>query len=326
MASYGGFFAGFAASALATKAIAAAASETPSAIPSATHGAPAPQSSAPPRAISPRAISLPVVPYPSGAHGNAVVVVELLVGADGTVREQKIVDGQEPFATAALNKAPTWLFEAATRGDVTVAARIRVRVEFTEPKPVPPQSPTTPTAAAPTPPATSPSPAPSPISATAPSPNASAIEQVEVGGLRKEVGQTTLGGGEVRQLPGAFGDAFRAIEALPGVTPILSGLPFFYVRGAPPGNTGYFLDGIKVPLLFHLGLGPSVVHPGMIDHVDFYPGGFPAKFGRFAGGILSGEIRPPATDLHGEASIRPHRRRRARGISTQQKRQRAGCR
>ena len=123
-------------------------------------------------------------------------------------------------------------------------------------------------------------------------------------GARQEAGQTTFTAGEVRQIPGAFGDAFRAIEALPGVTPILSGLPFFFVRGAPPGNTGYYLDGVRVPLLYHLGLGPSVVHPGLIDHVDFFPGGFPARFGRFAGGILSGETLPPADRFHGEANVR----------------------
>jgi hypothetical protein len=65
----------------------------------------------------------------------------------------------------------------------------------------------------------------------------------------------------VRELPGAFGDPFRAIEVLPGVTPIATGLPYFYVRGAPPGNVGYFLDGVRVPYLYHIGLGPSVIHP-----------------------------------------------------------------
>lgn len=130
------------------------------------------------------------------------------------------------------------------------------------------------------------------------------VQEVQVRGARQEAGQTTFTAAEVRQIPGAFGDAFRAIEALPGVTPILSGLPFFFVRGAPPGNTGYYLDGVRVPLLYHLGLGPSVVHPGLIDHVDFFPGGFPARYGRFAGGILSGETLPPADRFHGEANVR----------------------
>ena len=34
---------------------------------------------------------------------------------------------------------------------------------------------------------------------------------------------------------------------MPGVTPFASGVPFFFVRGAPPGNVGYFLDGVRVP-------------------------------------------------------------------------------
>jgi hypothetical protein len=114
----------------------------------------------------------------------------------------------------------------------------------------------------------------------------------------------TLARAEVRQIPGTFGDPFRAIEALPGVTPIVSGLPFFFVRGAPPGNVGYFLDGVRVPLLFHVGVGPSVVHPALIDRVDLYPGGYPARFGRFAGGIVSGETMRPQPTFHGEYNLR----------------------
>ena len=70
---------------------------------------------------------------------------------------------------------------------------------------------------------------------------------------------------DVREMPGAFGDAFRAIDALPGVTPLVSGVPYFYMRGAPPNNAGYYVDGVRVPALFHLGLGQSVIHPGLID-------------------------------------------------------------
>ena len=94
------------------------------------------------------------------------------------------------------------------------------------------------------------------------------------------------------------------MEALPGVTPIVSGLPFFYVRGAPPGNVGYFLDGVRVPFLFHVGLGPSVVAPTLIDRVDLYAGAYPAQFGRFAGGIVSGTLVPPETEWHGAAELR----------------------
>lgn len=123
-------------------------------------------------------------------------------------------------------------------------------------------------------------------------------------GVRGEPAREEMTGAEIKQMPGSFGDAFRVIEALPGVTPLVSGLPYFLVRGAPPGNTGFFIDGVRVPALFHLGVGAAVVHPGLIDRVDFYPGGYPARFGRFTGGILSGEIARTPDRPHAEASVR----------------------
>ncbi|HTJ82972.1 MAG TPA: hypothetical protein VL400_14730, partial [Polyangiaceae bacterium] len=68
-----------------------------------------------------------------------------------------------------------------------------------------------------------------------PEPPPSSPLDVTVAGVKKPPSVSSLTRAEVRALPGAFGDPFRAIEILPGVTPIVSGLPFFYVRGAPPG-------------------------------------------------------------------------------------------
>lgn len=135
---------------------------------------------------------------------------------------------------------------------------------------------------------------------TAPEP----VQEVTVHGERGQPGREQMTGEEVKQIPGAFGDAFRAIEALPGVTPLVSGVPYFLVRGAPPGNTGFFIDGVPVPALFHLGVGTAVVHPSLIDRVDFYPGGYPAHFGRFTGGILSGELARSPDHAHEEANVR----------------------
>jgi TonB family protein len=135
------------------------------------------------------------------------------------------------------------------------------------------------------------------------SPRAGAVE-VTVRGERAAPSVTTYSRAEVRQIPGAFGDPFRAIETLPGVTPVASGLPFFYVRGAPPGNVGYFLDGVRVPYLFHVGFGPSVVQPALVERVDLYPGGYPARLGHFAGGVVSAEATEPRADFHGEGNLR----------------------
>ena len=38
--------------------------------------------------------------------------------------------------------------------------------------------------------------------------------------------------------------------------------------------------------------------------MDLYPGGYPARFGAFAGGIVSGETTDPSSDWHGEGNLR----------------------
>jgi outer membrane receptor protein involved in Fe transport len=117
-------------------------------------------------------------------------------------------------------------------------------------------------------------------------------------------GAETVSTGDARAIPGTFGDAFQALAALPGIAPMASGLPFFYVRGAPPADTGYFIDGIPVPTLFHIGPGASVVPQALVDHVDFFPGGAPARYGRFVGGIIAGQTTEPRAEARGEASVR----------------------
>lgn len=108
---------------------------------------------------------------------------------------------------------------------------------------------------------------------------------------RTEVSRTTLQGRELTHVPGTFGDPFKVVQVLPGVTQVMSLLPMPVVRGSSPGNTGFFLDESRLPLLFHLFGGPSVVHPEFIDRVDFYPGGFPLKYGGYTGGIVDGQTR-----------------------------------
>jgi TonB family protein len=244
-----------------------------------------------PELVPPVAQSNTEVAYPAGAEGDAAVVVELVVEKDGTVSSAEVVEGVEPFAERARATAMTWRFEPASRGGQAVRARIRARVDFhqdaEEPAPV---------AASVAPVATGAQPLPAP-------PPEPPVE-VTVVGVRREIGQTTLSKADVREMPGAFGDAFRAIEALPGVSPLVSGIPYFYVRGAPPNNAGYYVDGVRVPLLFHLGLAQSVIHPGLIDHVDFFASVAPARYGGYVGPIIAGQTRAPATAFHGEASLR----------------------
>lgn len=112
---------------------------------------------------------------------------------------------------------------------------------------------------------------------------------------RTEVARTSLRGRELTQVPGTFGDPFRVVTTLPGVGQLMSLLGYPIVRGTSPGNTGFMLDGVPVPQLFHLLAGPSVIHPAFIDRVDFYPGNFPVRYGSYVGGIVDGVTRRAST-------------------------------
>lgn len=258
---------------------------------------PAPPAPPHPVLVPPKVEHAPDPPYPDGATGDASVILRLDIEADGTVSAATPEQGDEPFATAAVLAALGWRFTPATRDGVAMPARIRFEVRFVEEvKEIPAEE---------DPAAVDPA-APGGEGPDAPpaAPPVPAVIEVTAEGVKLPPSVTSLRRAEVRQLPGAFGDPFRAIEILPGVTPIVSGLPFFYVRGAPPGNVGYFLDGVRVPYLFHAAAGPSVVNPAIVDRVDLYSGGYPARYGRYAGAVVAAETTEPRTDLHGEAAVR----------------------
>lgn len=119
---------------------------------------------------------------------------------------------------------------------------------------------------------------------------------------RTEVSRVTLHEAELREIPGTMGDPFRVVMLLPGVGSMVSGLAYPVVRGSQPSSTGYYLDGIRVPLLFHLFLGPAVIHPDFIDTIDFFPGTPPPQYGRLMGGAIDGRLSRPRDDrVHGSA-------------------------
>jgi len=122
---------------------------------------------------------------------------------------------------------------------------------------------------------------------------------------QREAPAATVQGPSLTTTPGSLGDPFRVLESLPGVAVVAWPLPIYAVRGANPGNTGFFLDDIQMPALFHLALGPSVIHPYFFESMDFYPGGYPARYGRYVSGLVTAETRAGAQDrVHGDADVR----------------------
>lgn len=123
--------------------------------------------------------------------------------------------------------------------------------------------------------------------------------------LRDEVVRRTLTAEELRTTPGTLGDPMRAITNLPGAarTPLDAG--WLLVRGGNPRDTGVYIDGIRAPLIYHLGGFTSVVHPGFVDRVDFFPGGQSARYGRATAGAvdLVTRPRPETLDVRAGANI-----------------------
>jgi TonB family protein len=261
-------------------------STTLSAVVRADDASPPVAATSPPRLVKPAPAN-----YPAGATDRAFVILRVVVSADGSVSQASVLAGPEPFASAAMAALKGARFAPAMRGSQPVSATIRFRVDFEPPAPA------TPSAAPPT--------ATPPATTREPLPIEAATVEVTVHGSRPAApGSEALGRAEIRQLPGAFGDPFRAVEVLPGVTPIVSGLPYYYVRGSPPGDVGYFIDGIRVPYLFHFLLGPAVIHPSLVEKIELYPGGYPAELGHYAGAIVATDLRAPTSGVHGEANIR----------------------
>jgi len=121
------------------------------------------------------------------------------------------------------------------------------------------------------------------------------VEEVTVRGTRppREVTKRTLEQRELSRIPGTNGDALRAIQNLPGIarTPGFAGL--LIVRGAAPQETGTYVDGTYVPIIYHFGGLSSVIPTEMLDRVDFYPGNFSTYFGRHTGGVIDVGVKDP---------------------------------
>ncbi|MEO8706400.1 MAG: TonB-dependent receptor, partial [Kofleriaceae bacterium] len=119
-----------------------------------------------------------------------------------------------------------------------------------------------------------------------------------------EVTKRTLQRQQLTSVPGTFGDPIRVIQTLPGVQRAPFGLGLLLVRGSNPDDTGIYVDGHEVPSVFHFLGGPSIFNAEMLESLDLYPGGFPARFGRHHGGAVALELRSTKSDgIHGSAKV-----------------------
>jgi len=89
---------------------------------------------------------------------------------------------------------------------------------------------------------------------------------------------------ELQRIPGSFNDAVRAVQNLPGVA--RSPIGVLIVRGTEPQDTGYYIDGIRVPNIFHFFGLHTVLNSDILQQVTFLPGNYGVRYGRTYGGVI----------------------------------------
>jgi hypothetical protein len=97
----------------------------------------------------------------------------------------------------------------------------------------------------------------------------------------KQFSTVTLSKAEMESIPamGAKPDVLKTLQLMPGIQPALEGSSQLVVRGGSPGENLYLFDGVPVIYVNHIGGFTSVFNPDMINDLEVYKGGFPAKYG-----------------------------------------------
>ncbi|MBL8953983.1 MAG: TonB-dependent receptor [Myxococcaceae bacterium] len=120
---------------------------------------------------------------------------------------------------------------------------------------------------------------------------------------QREAAKVQLTRDDLSKVPGTSGDPIRVLQNLPGMARVPIGGELL-VRGGNPSDSRVFIDGIPVPTLFHVGGLTSVVNRNFIDAIDFYPGGFGARYGAAISGVAEVKSRELDCDgVHGEADV-----------------------
>jgi TonB family protein len=123
---------------------------------------------------------------------------------------------------------------------------------------------------------------------------------------RKEVSQTTLQVEEVQRIPGTQGDSIKVVQNLPGVArpSAIVGGGAIIIRGTEPKDSGIYLDGFRIPILYHFGGLSSVFNSDLLGTIDYLPGSYSTYYGDQIGGVVDLKSRAPRGDaIHGYANL-----------------------
>lgn len=135
----------------------------------------------------------------------------------------------------------------------------------------------------------------------------SAIEEVVITqASRPRFDVSTLSRTQLMSIPslGAKPDVMKSIQLLPGIEQQNEGTSLVLVRGGNPGENLYLFDNVSLIYVNHIGGFTSVFNPDMINNIDVYKGGFPAKYGGKLSSIMDiAQREGNSTALKGNFSI-----------------------
>lgn len=89
-----------------------------------------------------------------------------------------------------------------------------------------------------------------------------------------------------RQMAGTGGEPVAALGNMPGTVRSSGGSGTFVVWGAAPEDTGVYVDGVRVPRLYHDGGARAVMGAETVRAVQLVPGGYGSPYGRGLGGLV----------------------------------------
>lgn len=101
-----------------------------------------------------------------------------------------------------------------------------------------------------------------------------------------EVSERALSRDEIRYLPGSGGDVVKAVQNLPGIGRPAFGIGQLLIRGTAPEDSAYYLDGARLPAVFHFAGLSTVINGDILEEVALLSGNYSARYGRTLGGVV----------------------------------------
>ncbi|MBX3157927.1 MAG: TonB-dependent receptor [Deltaproteobacteria bacterium] len=121
--------------------------------------------------------------------------------------------------------------------------------------------------------------------------------------LERATAAVSVAAGVARRVPGTGGDVVKVVESMPGVARAAAGSGQLVVWGASPDDTRVYVDGVRIPRLYHTGGLRSVLAADLVRSIELVPGGWGAEHGRSLGGLVDIQLVPLGGDTAGVVAV-----------------------